>query len=195
MEINQFGKFSNLEITSVHDLNGENRPTGKQIDELHAVPNIIIIHHYKQDGVDVFVAKSIIGVIHIKTSDNELIKLFNDGQKDNVAVNLFQAFNPITNNQSNVISTDRTDGFLISELDFGIVLSDIQLAKLKASPYAIITEIDRFDVVAGVFATSFDLETSIGKYVVVVLNEDIAVKLVTAFVTGKSVDLFEKLEG
>ena len=79
-------------------------------------------------------------------------------------------------------------------MDFGIELSDIQLAKLKASPCAIITEIDRFDVLAGVFATSFDLETSIGKYVVVVLNEDIAVKLATAFVTGKSVDLFEKLE-
>lgn len=194
MEIST-GKFGKFEITSVRNHKGEGKPTEEQIDKIHTVPNIIVTGNYKQDGVDVFVAESIIGVIHIKTSDNELIKLFNDGQKDNVAVNLFQAFNPITNNQSNVISTDRTDGFLISELDFGIVLSDIQLAKLKASPYAIITEIDRFDMVAGVFATSFDLETSIGKYVVVVLNEDIAVKLATAFVTGKSVDLFEKLEG
>lgn len=64
--------------------------TKKQIDELHAVPNIIVIRYYKQDGVDVFVAKSVAGVIFIKTSDNDLIKLLSDGQKDNIAVNLFQ---------------------------------------------------------------------------------------------------------
>lgn len=192
MEINQFGKFSNFEITSVHDLNGENRPTGKQIDELHAVPNIIIIHHYKQDGVDVFVAKSIIGVIHIKTSDNELIKLFNDGQKDNVAVNLFQAFNPVVNTQPNTINTD---GLLISKLDFGTEFNTDQLYKLKAAPLAIVVGIDRFDAAEGVYINDIHFETIIGKYNAMVKDETISAKLATAYVTGKSVDLFEKLEG
>ena len=130
MEINT-GKFGKFEIISVHGLNGENRPTGKQIDEIHTVPNIIIIRHYKQDGVDVFVAKSIIGVIHIKTSDDELIKLFNDGQKDNVAVNLFQVFNPVVNTPPAVVDTN---GLLISKLDFGIKFDTDQLLKLKAAP-------------------------------------------------------------
>lgn len=192
MEINQFGKFSNFEITSVHDLNGENRPTGKQIDELHAVPNIIIIHHYKQDGVDVFVAKSIIGVIHIKTSDSELIKLFNDGQKDNVAVNLFHVFNPITNTPPNTINTD---GLLISKLDFGIKFDTDQLFKLKAAPLAIVVGIDRFDVAEGVYINDIHFETIIGKYNAMVKDEAISAKLAIAYVTGKSVDLFEKLEG
>lgn len=191
MEIN-IGKFGKFEITSVRDNRGEGKPTEEQIDKIHTVPNIIITCSYKQDGIDVFIAESIIGVIHIKTDDSELIKLFNDGQKDNVAVNLFQVFNPVTNTPPNTISTN---GLLISKLDFGIELNDIQLAKLKASPQAIITEINRFDVITGVFATKFDLATSVGKYVVIVNDEAIATKLATAFVTGKSVDLFEKLEG
>ena len=191
MEINT-GKFGKFEITSVHDLNGENRPTGKQIDELHTVPNIIIIRHYKQDGVDVFVAKSIIGVIHIKTSDNDLIKLFNDGQKDNVAVNLFQVFNPVVNTHPNVISTD---GLLISKLDFGTKFDTDQLLKLKAVPLAIVTSIDRFEAVEGVYINDIHFETVIGKYNAMVKSEVISAKLATAYVTGKSVDLFEKLEG
>lgn len=192
MEINQFGKFSNFEITSVHDLNGENRPTGKQIDELHAVPNIIIIHHYKQDGVDVFVAKSIIGVIHIKTSDNELINLFNDGQKDNVAVNLFQVFNPVVNTPPNVISTD---SLLIDKLDFGTKFDTDQLLKLKAVPLAIVVGIDRFEAAEGVYINDIHFETIIGKYNAMVKDDAISATLAIAYVTGKSVDLFEKLEG
>lgn len=190
MEINT-GKFGKFEITSVHDLNGENRPTGKQIDELHAVPNIIIIRHYKQDGVDVFVAKSIIGVIHIKTSDNDLIKLFNDGQKDNVVVNLFQAFNHVVNTPPNVISTD---GLLISKLDFGTKFDTDQLLKLKAVPLAIVVGVDRFEAAEGVYINDIHFETIIGKYNAMVKDEAIAVKLATAYVTGKSVDLFEKIE-
>lgn len=188
MEI-KTGKFGKFEITTVLDANGENKPNEKQIDELHTVPNVIVIRHYKQDGVDVFVAKSIAGVIFIKTHDEELIELLEDGQKDNVAVNLFQVFNPVTNTQSG------TGGFLINKLDFGIELNDVQLAKLKASSHVIITGIDRFDIVTGVFATKFDLATSVGKYVVIVNDETIATKLATAFVTGQSVDLFEKIEG
>ena len=46
MEDNQFGKFSNFEITSVRDYNGESRMTEKQNAELHAVPNIIVISHH-----------------------------------------------------------------------------------------------------------------------------------------------------
>lgn len=188
MEIDT-GKFGKFEITSVRDHRGEGKPTEEQIDKIHTVPNIIITGSYKQDGIDIFIAESIIGVIHIKTDDSELIELFNDGQKDNVAVNLFQVFNPVTNTHPSI------NGFLINELDFGIELNDIQLAKLKASPQAIITEIDRFDVITGVFATKFNLATSVGKYVVIVNDEAIATKLATAFVTGQSVDLFEKLEG
>jgi hypothetical protein len=190
MEINT-GKFGKFEITSVHDLNGENRPTGKQIDELHAVPNIIIIRHYKQDGVDVFVAKSIIGVIHIKTSDNDLIKLFNDGQKDNVVVNLFQVFNPVVNTPPNVISTD---GLLISKLDFGTKFDTDQLLKLKAVPLAIVTDIDRFEAAEGVYINDIHFETIIGSYNAMVKDDAISAMLATAYVTGKSVDLFEKLE-
>lgn len=191
MEINT-GKFGKFEITSVHDLNGENRPTGKQIDELHTVPNIIIIHHYKQDGVDVFVAKSIIGVTHIKTSDNDLIKLFNDCQKDNVAVNLFQVFNPVVNTSPNITSTD---GLLISKLDFGTKFDTDQLLKLKAVPLVIVAGIDRFEAAEGVYINDIHFETIIGKYNAFVKDEAIATKLATAFVTGKSVDLFEKIEG
>lgn len=185
------GKFGKFEITTVLDANGENRPTGKQIDELHAVPNIIIIRHYKQDGVDVFVAKSIIGVIHIKTSDSELIKLFNDGQKDNVVVNLFQAFNHVVNTPPNVISTD---GLLISKLDFGTKFDTDQLLKLKAVPLTIVVDVDRFEAAEGVYINDIHFETIIGKYNAMVKDEAIAVKLATAYVTGKSVDLFEKIE-
>lgn len=186
------GKFGRFEITTVLDANGENKPNEKQIDELHAVPNIIVIRHYKQDGVDVFVAKSIAGVIFIKTSDSDLIKLLSDGQKDNVAVNLFQVFNPVVNTPPAVIDTT---GLLIEKVDFCTGLSDVHLTKLKASPYANIVEMERYAVITGIFATKFDLATSVGKYLVVVKDEAIATKLATAFVTGKSVNLFEKIEG
>ena len=191
MEIN-IGKFGKFEIISVHDHHGEGKPTEEQIDELHTVPNIIIILHYKQDGVDVFVAKSIIGVIHIKTDDSELIKLFNDGKKDNVAVNLFQVFNPVTNTPPNTVSTN---GLLISKLDFGIKFDTDQLFKLKAAPLAIVVGIDRFDAAEGVYVNDVHFETVIGKYNAMVKDEAIAIKLATAFVTGHSVDLFEKIEG
>ena len=191
MEIN-IGKFGKFEIISVHDHRGEGKPTEEQIDELHTVPNIIIILHYKQDGVDVFVAKSIIGVIHIKTDDSELIKLFNDGKKDNVAVNLFQVFNPIVNTPP---ATVDTTGLLISKLDFGIKFDTDQLFKLKAAPLAIVVGIDRFDAAEGVYVSDVHFETVIGKYNAMVKDEAIAIKLATAFVTGHSVDLFEKIEG
>lgn len=186
------GKFGKFEITTVLDANGENKPNENQIDELHAVPNIIVIRHYKQDGVDVFVAKSVAGVIFIKTSDNDLIKLLSDGQKDNVAVNLFQTFNPVVNTPIEAVDTT---GLLFEKLDFCTGLSDVHLTKLKASPYANIVDIERHAVITGTFATNFDLATSVGKYLVVVKDEAIATKLATAFVTGKSVNLFEKMEG
>lgn len=189
---NNIGKFGKFEITTVLDVNGENKPTKKQIDELHAVPNIVVIRHYKQDGVDVFVAKSVAGVIFIKTSDNDLIKLLSDGQKDNVAVNLFQTFNPVVNTP---IEAADTTGLLFEKLDFCTGLSDVHLTRLKASPYANIVDIERYAVITGIFATKFDLATSVGKYLVVVKDEAIATKLATAFVTGQSVNLFEKLEG
>lgn len=191
MEI-KTGKFGKFEITTVLDANGENKPTEKQIDELHAVPNIIVTRHYKQDGVDVFVAKSIAGVIFIKTNDSDLIKLLSDSQKDNVAVNLFQTPNPVENTPP---ATVGTTGLLIEKVDFCTELSDVHLTKLKASPYANIVEMERYAVITGIFATKFDLATSVGKYLVVVKDEAIATKLATAFVTGKSVDLFEKIEG
>lgn len=191
MEIN-IGKFGKFEITSVRDHRGEGKPTEEQIDKIHTVPNIIITCSYKQDGIDVFIAESIIGVIHIKTDDSELIKLFNDGQKDNVAVNLFQVFNPVTNTPPNTISTN---GLLISKLDFGIKFDTDQLLKLKVAPLAIVVGVDRFDVAEGVYINDIHFETIIGKYNAMVKDEAIAVKLATAFVTGKSVDLFEKIEG
>jgi hypothetical protein len=192
METNRFGKFSNFEITSVRDYNGESRMTEKQNAELHAVPSVIVISHRFQDGESVFAAKSIAGVLTIFTSDEGLIRSLLDAMKDNVVIDLLEVSKPVENTPPAVVDTA---GLLISELDFGIELNDIQLAKLKASSHAIITEIDRFDVVAGVFATKFGLATSVGKYVVIVNDEAIATKLATAFVTGKSVDLFEKLEG
>lgn len=186
------GKFGKFEITSVCNHKGEGKPTEEQIDKIHTVPNIIVTGSYKQDNFDVFEAESIIGVIYIKTSDSELIKLFNDGQKDNVAVNLFQTFNPVVNTPPAAVGT--TD-LLIEKVDFCTELSDVHLAKLKASPYANIVEMERYAVITGIFATKFDLATSVGKYLVVVKDEAIATKLATAFVTGQSVNLFEKIEG
>lgn len=191
MEIN-IGKFGKFEITSVRDHRGEGKLTEEQIDKIHTVPNIIITGSYKQDGIDIFVAESIIGVIHIKTSDNELIKLFNDGQNDNVAVNLFQVFNPIVNTPP---ATVDTTGLLISKLDFGIKFDTDQLLKLKIAPLAIVVGVDRFDAAEGVYINDVHFETIIGKYNAMVKDEAIAVKLATAYVTGQSVDLFEKLEG
>lgn len=121
-----------------------------------------------------------------------MIKLFNDGQKDNVAANLFQVFNPVVNTHPNVISTD---GLLISKLDFGTKFDTDQLLKLKAVPLAIVTSIDRFEAAEGVYINDIHFETVIGKYNAMVKSEVISAKLATAYVTGKSVDLFEKLEG
>lgn len=191
MEINT-GKFGKFEITSVRDHRGEGKLTEEQIDKIHTVPNIIVTGNYKQDGTDVFIAESIIGVIHIKTSDNDLIKLFNDGQKDNVAANLFQVFNPVVNTQPNTINTD---GLLISKLDFGVKFDTDQLLKLKAAPLAIVVGIERFEAAEGVYINDIHFETIIGKYNAMVKDEAISAKLATAYVTGKSVDLFEKLEG
>lgn len=190
MEINT-GKFGKFEITSVRNHNGEGKPTEEQIDKLHAVPNIIVTGIYKQDDVDVFVAESIIGVIHIKTSDNDLIKLFNDGQKDNVAVNLFQVFNPVMNT---LPATVDTTGLLISKLDFGTKFDTDQLLKLKAVPLAIVVGIDRFEAAEGVYINDIHFETIIGSYNAMVKDDAISAMLATAYVTGKSIDLFEKLE-
>lgn len=121
-----------------------------------------------------------------------MIKLFNDGQKDNVAANLFQVFNPVVNTHPNVISTD---GLLISKLDFGTKFDTDHLLKLKAVPLAIVTSIDRFEAAEGVYINDIHFETVIGKYNAMVKSEVISAKLATAYVTGKSVDLFEKLEG
>lgn len=85
-------------------------------------------------------------------------------------------------------------GLLIDKVDFCTALSDVHLTKLKASPYANITGIERYAVITGIFATKFVIVTSVGEYVVIVKDEAIATKLATAFVTGRSVDLFEKLE-
>ena len=101
-------------------------------------------------------------------------------------------FNSAENTPAAVIDTT---GLLIEKLDFCTALSDVHLTKLKASPYANIVDIERYAVITGIFATKFDLATSVGKYLVVVKDEDIAVKLATAFVTGQSVNLFEKIEG
>lgn len=184
------GKFGKFEITSVRDHRGEGKPTEEQIDKIHTVPNIIVTGNYKQDGTDVFIAESIIGVIHIKTSDNDLIKLFNDGQKDNVAVNLFQVFNPVVNTPTAVVDTN---GLLISKLDFGTKFDTDQLLKLKAAPLAIVVGVDRFEAAEGVYINDIHFETVIGKYNAMVKSEVISAKLATAYVTGKSVDLFEKL--
>lgn len=192
MKINQSGKFSNFEITSVRDYNGESRMTEKQNAELHAVPNVIVISHHFQDGESVFAAKSIVGVLTIFTSDEGLIRSLLDAMKDNVAIDLFETNKPVENTPPAIVDTA---GLLISKLDFGIELSAEQLTKLKDSPRAIIAGIDRLDIVTRMFGTKFHLETSTGRYIVIVTDEAVATKLATDFVTGKSVDLFEKLEG
>ena len=191
MEI-KTGKFGKFEITAVLDANGENKPSERQIDELHTVPNIIVIRRYKQDSVDVFVAKSVAGVIFIKTSDSDLIKLLSDGQKDNVAVNLFQVFSPVEYTPAEVVDTA---GLLISKLDFGTKFDTDQLLKLKVAPLAIVVGVDRFEAAEGVYINDIHFETIIGKYNAMVKDEAIAVKLATAYVTGQSVNLFGKIEG
>lgn len=90
MDSNRYGKFSNFEITSVHDTEDEHLPTEIQNIELHTVPNIIVKSEYMQDGKFVFVAKSIIGVITIRTPDVEFARSLRDAMKDNVAINLLR---------------------------------------------------------------------------------------------------------
>lgn len=103
------------------------------------------------------------------------------------------------NNVNKVVNTPAavidTTGLLISKLDFGIEFNIEQLCKLKAVPLAIVTKLDRFDIAEGVYVNDFHFETIIGKHNAIVKSEVAAVKLATALVTGKSVDLFEKLEG
>ena len=188
MEINA-GKFGKFEITTVLDANGENKPNENQIAELHAVPHIIIIRHYKQDGVDVFVAKSITGVIFIKTINKGLIKELSDAWRDNIAINLLEVARNVEDNGPD------TTGLLIDKLNFGMILKPKQLADLQVRPSAKILGVARFETYKGMFANSFELETSIGKYAVILTDEAIATKMATAYVTGQSVDLFEKLEG
>nr|DAO83402.1 MAG TPA: hypothetical protein [Caudoviricetes sp.] len=101
-------------------------------------------------------------------------------------------FNSTENTSVEVVDTT---GLLIEKVDFCTALSDVHLTKLKASPYANIIDIERHAVITRTFATNFDLATSVGKYVVIVKDEAIATKLAIAFVTGQSVDLFEKIEG
>lgn len=92
-------------------------------------------------------------------------------------------------------NTISTNGLLISVLDFGTEFNTDQLYKLKAAPLAIVVGIDRFDAAEGVYINDIHFETIIGKYNAMVKDETISAKLATAYVTGKSVDLFEKLEG
>lgn len=103
------------------------------------------------------------------------------------------------NNVNKVVNTPAavidTTGLLIGKLDFGTEFNIEQLCKLKAVPLAIITKLDRFDIAEGIYVNDFHLETIIGKYNVIVKSEVVAVKLATAYVTGNSVNLFEKLEG
>ena len=144
-----------------------------------------------------FVAKSVAGVIFIKTSDSDLIKLLSDGQKDNVAVNLFQVFSPVEYTPAEYTPAEVVDtaGLLISKLDFGIKFDTDQLLKLKVAPLAIVVGVDRFEAAEGVYINDIHFETIIGKYNAMVKDEAIAVKLATAYVTGQSVNLFGKIEG
>lgn len=83
--------YNNIEISSYRNDKGAGVLTQDQIDELHAVPNCIVVTHYKQDGKDAFTLKSIVGVLTVLTTNKDVVDIFNTCKKDNVVVNLLSS--------------------------------------------------------------------------------------------------------
>lgn len=83
--------YSNIKITSFRNDKGAGVLTAEQINELHAVPNCIVVTHYKQDDNDVFTLKSIIGVITVLTNNKDVVDIFDTCKRDNVVVNLLSS--------------------------------------------------------------------------------------------------------
>lgn len=188
MEDNQYGKFSNFEIISVRDLYGESKPDEYQIAELHAVPDIIVTGHLQKDVLHEFSAKTIVGRITIITSDDQLAEALHCAISDHVAINLFEIAKDVKERPIDIGST------ILEKFNFGIVLNNDQLARLKHRPEAKVLEAHRFETYQSMFGISFEIETSIGKYTAIVNDKVIGIKLAASLVTGESVNLFEKIE-
>ncbi len=180
--------YNNIEISSYRNDKGAGVLTQDQIDELHAVPNCIVITHYKQDGKDAFTLKSIVGVLTVLTTNKDVVDIFNTCKKDNVVVNLLSS---LKDEESPKPNTPVNRSKLIDYLDFGIKFNSEQLNKLKIVPHAIVDSFERIEVSDGIYFSMIYFDTIIGRYNAIVEDKMLAIKLATAMVNEESVDLFE----
>lgn len=182
--------YNNIEITSFRNDKGAGVLSSEQIDELHAIPNCIVVTHYKQDGKDAFTLKSIIGVITVLTTNKDVVDIFDTCKKDNVVVNLLSS---LGDEESQKHNTPKKCNYLIDYLDFGVEFNAEQLNKLKIVPTAVVDNLERFDITEGVYATMVYFDTVIGRYNAIVRDKTVSIKLATAMISENAIDLFEDL--
>ena len=180
--------YSNIEITSFRNDKGAGVLTAEQINELHAIPNCIVVTHYKQDGKDVFTLKSIIGVITVLTNNKDVVNIFETCKKDNVVVNLLSSLGDEEPQKHN---TPKKCSKIIDYLDFGVEFNVEQLNKLKIAPNAVVDNLERFDITEGVYASMVYFDTVIGRYNAIVRDKMVSIKLATAMINESAVNLFE----
>lgn len=180
--------YNNIEITSFRNDKGAGVLSSEQIDELHAIPNCIVVTHYKQDGKDAFTLKSIIGVITVLTTNKDVVDVFETCKKDNVVVNLLSSLGDKEPQKSDKPSNH---GKLIDYLDFGVEFNVEQLNKLKIAPNAVVDNLERFDITEGVYASMVYFDTVIGRYNAIVRDKMVSIKLATAMINESAVNLFE----
>lgn len=183
--------YNNIEITSFRNDKGAGVLTSEQIDELHAVPNCIVVTHYKQDDKDAFTLKSIIGVITVLTTNKDVVSIFDTCKKDNVVVNLLSSLGDEESQKHN--TPKEKCNYLIDYLDFGVEFNAEQLNKLKIVPTAVVDNLERFDITEGVYATMVYFDTVIGRYNAIVRDKTVSIKLATAMISENAIDLFEEL--
>ena len=180
--------YNNIEITSYRNDKGAGVLTQEQIDELHAIPNCIVVNHYKQDGKDAFTLKSIIGVITVITTNKNVVDVINTCKKDNVIVNLLS---PLGDKEPLKSDTSSKRSKLIDYLDFGIEFNTEQLNKLKIVPHAAVDSLERIEVTDGVYYIVVYFDTVVGRYNAIVKDKMVSIKLATAMINEDAINLFE----
>ena len=180
--------YNNIEITSYRNDKGAGVLTQEQIDELHAIPNCIVVNYYKQDGKDAFTLKSIIGVITVLTTNKNVVDVFNTCKKDNVIVNLLS---PLGDKEPLKSDTSSKRSKLIDYLDFGIEFNTEQLNKLKIVPHAAVDSLERIEVTDGVYYIIVYFDTVVGHYNAIVKDKMVSIKLATAMINEDAINLFE----
>lgn len=180
--------YNNIEISSYRNDKGAGVITQDQIDELHAVPNCIVVTHYKQDGKDAFTLKSIVGVLTVLTTNKDVVDIFNTCKKDNVVVNLLSSLKDEESPKPNA-PVNRSK--LIDYLDFGIEFNVEQLNKLKIVPHAVVDSLERIEVTDGVYYVIVYFDTVVGRYNAIVKDKMVSIKLATAMINEDAINLFE----